>query len=152
MYICTVPQLDCQIWRAGCDDVCGSQFTSSLWSALCSLLGIQHVQTTAYHPEGNGMVECFNRHLKDTLRDHCTGSDWGDHLPWVMLGLRADTREDTANSPSQAVFCSAVCLPGQFSPGSELELTDFLNSMRATLSRAETVPSKCTIQRESTIV
>ena len=28
----------------------GAQFTSSLWAALCSNLGIQHMQTTAYHP------------------------------------------------------------------------------------------------------
>jgi transposase InsO family protein len=36
---------------------CGAQFTSSLWAALCSLLNIQHNQTTAYHPQSNGMVE-----------------------------------------------------------------------------------------------
>jgi transposase InsO family protein len=37
----------------------GAQFTSSLWAALCSLLNIQHNQTTAYHPQSNGMVERF---------------------------------------------------------------------------------------------
>jgi hypothetical protein len=35
----------------------GTQFTSSLRAALCSLLNIQHSQTTAYHPQSNGMVE-----------------------------------------------------------------------------------------------
>ena len=88
------------------------------------------------------MVKGFHHHLKDALRARCTGSDWVDHLPWVMLGLRADVREDTAISPSQAIFGSAVCLPSQFSPGSELDLNNFLNSMRVTLSRAETVPSR----------
>jgi hypothetical protein len=29
----------------------GTQFTSSLWAAICSLLNIQHNQTTAYHPQ-----------------------------------------------------------------------------------------------------
>ncbi len=28
----------------------GPQFTSALWSSLCSLLNISHTQTTAYHP------------------------------------------------------------------------------------------------------
>ncbi len=46
----------------------GAQFTSSLWAALCSLLNIQHNQTTAYHPQSNGMVEHFHRGLKDALR------------------------------------------------------------------------------------
>jgi transposase InsO family protein len=30
------------------------------------LLNIQHNQTTAYHPQSNGMVERFHRHLKDS--------------------------------------------------------------------------------------
>jgi hypothetical protein len=33
---------------------CRTQFTSSLWAALCSLLIIQHNQTTAYHPQSAG--------------------------------------------------------------------------------------------------
>ncbi len=39
----------------------GPQFASSLWSALCSLLNITHVQTTAYHPQANSTVERFHR-------------------------------------------------------------------------------------------
>jgi cleavage and polyadenylation specificity factor subunit 1 len=35
----------------------GPQFTSQLWAALCKLLSINHVQTTAYHPQANGLVE-----------------------------------------------------------------------------------------------
>ena len=82
----------------------GAQFTSAVWADLCQLLGTQHVQTTAYHPEGNGMVERFHRRLKDALRARCAGPDWMDHLPWVMLGIPAMPREDTAITPAQAVF------------------------------------------------
>ncbi len=46
----------------------GAQFTSSLWAALCSLLNIQHNQTTAYNPQSNGMIERFHGRLKDALR------------------------------------------------------------------------------------
>jgi hypothetical protein len=49
----------------------GTQFTSSLWDALCSLLNIQHSQMAAYHPQSIGMVDRFHRPLKDTLRAHC---------------------------------------------------------------------------------
>ena len=104
----------------------GAQFTSSLWAALCSNLGIQHVQTTAYHPQGNSLVEWFHRFLKNALRACCAGSSWADHLPWVMLGLQSAAHEDTAVSPSQAIFGSAVCLPGQLSQEPELALDDFL--------------------------
>jgi transposase InsO family protein len=62
----------------------GAQFTSSLWAALCSLLNIQHNQTTAYHPQSTGMVERFHRRLKDSLRVRCAAANWVDHLPWVL--------------------------------------------------------------------
>ena len=100
------------------------------------------MQTTAYHPEGNGLVERFHRCLKDALRARCAGPDWFNHLPWVMLGLRAATREDNTISPSQAVFGSTVCLPGQLSLESELDLNTFLTKMKATLSGTETVNSR----------
>jgi Integrase zinc binding domain/Integrase core domain len=34
----------------------GSQFTLALWDSLCNILGIRHVQTTAYHPQSHGLV------------------------------------------------------------------------------------------------
>ena len=46
------------------------------------------MQTTAYHPEGNGLVEGFHCRLMDALHACCTGSSWADNLPWVMLGLQ----------------------------------------------------------------
>jgi hypothetical protein len=46
----------------------GPQFTSNLWSQLCSMLNIAHRQTTPYHPESNGAVERLHRHLQDALR------------------------------------------------------------------------------------
>jgi transposase InsO family protein len=42
----------------------GTQFTSSLRAALCSLLNIQHSQTTAYHLQSNSMVEHFHCRLR----------------------------------------------------------------------------------------
>ena len=53
----------------------GRQFTSSLWSELSSLLGVAHNQTTAYHPQSNGLVERLHRTLKERLmsRSQATG-------------------------------------------------------------------------------
>jgi hypothetical protein len=82
----------------------GAQFTSSLWAALCGLLNIQHNQTTAYHLQSNGMVERFHRRLKDALRARCAAANLVDHLPWVLLGLRAAPREDDGSTPTQEVF------------------------------------------------
>jgi transposase InsO family protein len=106
----------------------GTQFTSSLWTALCSLLHIQHSQTTAYHPQSSGMVERFHRRLKDALLARCAAANWVDHLPWVLLGLRAAVREDNSFTPAQAVFGSPLILPGQFLDSPELPSKIFLSN------------------------
>lgn len=37
---------------------CSRQFTLS-WAALMQMLGAVCIQTTAYHPAANGLIECF---------------------------------------------------------------------------------------------
>lgn len=41
----------------------GAHFESHLWQDLMSFLDTAHNQTTAYHPQANGIVEHFHRHL-----------------------------------------------------------------------------------------
>jgi hypothetical protein len=74
----------------------GTQFTSALWSSTCTSLGIKHVLTTAYHPQSNGMVERVHRQFKDALCARGAGPAWHSHLPWVLLGLGAAPKEDSA--------------------------------------------------------
>ena len=40
---------------------------SHLMLDICDLLGIKKLNTTAYHPQCDGMVERFNRTLKNML-------------------------------------------------------------------------------------
>ncbi len=41
----------------------GRQFTSALWEGLCQNLQINHISTTAYHPQSNGLVERTHRQI-----------------------------------------------------------------------------------------
>jgi transposase InsO family protein len=92
----------------------GVQFTSSLWSAMCSMFTIRHVQTPAYHPQANGAIERLHRRLKDSLRARLASADWYHHLPWTMLALRAASRDDTSPSPAELLYGAQLVLPGQF--------------------------------------
>ncbi len=56
------------------------------------------------------MVERFHHRLKDALCARCATPNWVDHLPWVLLGLRAAAREDYGTTPAQAVFGSPLIL------------------------------------------
>jgi transposase InsO family protein len=91
----------------------GTQFTSAVWEALCKRLHIQHITTTAFHPCSNGMVERCHRQLKDVLPARSAANDWPDHLPWVLLGLRAAPKEDSAVSSADMVLGDPLVLPGQ---------------------------------------
>ena len=41
----------------------GAAFLSRLLKEICNLLGVKKINTTAYHPQTNGLTERFNRTL-----------------------------------------------------------------------------------------
>jgi hypothetical protein len=135
---CAAALLQGWIQRFGVPDIItsdrGPQFTSSLWASLCSLLSISHTQTTAYHPQSNGLVERFHRRLKDALRARAAGADWFLHLPWVLLGFRISRGEDSDFSPAEAVFGSQLILPGQFLSTPEPPSPNFLQEFQGVLA------------------
>ena len=57
------------------------------------------------------MVERLHRCLKNSLRAHQAAKTWPDVLPWVLLGLRANPREDDGLSAFEAVFGAVPVLP-----------------------------------------
>ena len=42
----------------------GTRFTSKVITAMCSLLGIEKIQTTPYHPQSNGSAERVHQMLQ----------------------------------------------------------------------------------------
>ena len=65
------------------------------------------------HPQSNGMVERVHRQLKDALHARGAGPAWHSHLPWVLLGLHATPKEDSAVSSAELVTGTPLVLPGQ---------------------------------------
>lgn len=45
----------------------GRQFESELFRELSEAMGSEHIRTTAYHPQANGLVERFHRSLKAAI-------------------------------------------------------------------------------------
>ncbi len=91
----------------------GTQFTSATWTSMCSRLGITHILTTAYHPQSNGMVERVHRQIKAALRARGAANTWHLHLPWVLMGLRAAPKENSAVSSAELVLGAPLKMPGQ---------------------------------------
>jgi transposase InsO family protein len=80
---------------------CGKNFTSELLRQVNEHLGMDHHRTTPYHPQTNGLVERFNRTLKDMIaklteeRD----DDWDELLPWSLACYRSTPSVVTGDTP-----------------------------------------------------
>ena len=107
----------------------GTQFTSDTWQQLCKRLGCRHVTTTAYHPQAYGMVERAHRQLKDALRAREAGAEWPDHLAWVLIGLRAASKESNCVSSAQLVFGQPLILPGELTDVQEATADNFITQL-----------------------
>ena len=92
----------------------GAQFTSALWGRMAELLGTKLHHTTAYHPQANGTVGRFHRHLKSALSARLFTPHWIDELPWVLLSIRTAPKEDLNASSAELVYSTPLIVPGDF--------------------------------------
>jgi len=68
---------------------------------------------TAYHPEGDGMVEQFNRILLQLLRSYTEKQEeWERYLPYVLFAYCTAVHTSTGVSPFEPMFgCSPIQNP-----------------------------------------
>ena len=79
----------------------GAAFLSRLLMEICELLGVEKLNTTAYHPQTDGLAERFNRTLTDMLAKKVEqgGRDWDVHFPFVLFAYCASLQVSTKESP-----------------------------------------------------
>ena len=121
----------------------GPQFISALWTDMSRLLGTHLHWTAAYHPQANGMVERFHRHLKSALRARLTGPNWMDELPWILLGIRTAPKEDLDCSSAELVFGAPLTVPGDFvhAPETPTDPTSVLPALRSRVGLLSPTPT-----------
>lgn len=105
----------------------GTNLLSNLMKETCSLLGIEKLNTTAYHPQCDGLTERFNRTLKTMIRKHAAtyGSQWDKYLHGLLWAYRNTPHESTGEKPSFLLYGMDCRTPTEavFLPTSELEPT-----------------------------
>lgn len=75
--------------------------------------GIKHTWTSAYHPQGNGMVERGHQPVVNALAKHThdTGRNWVDSLPAMLWADRTTVKSTTGMTPTRVIYGSEHILP-----------------------------------------
>ncbi|XP_075141564.1 uncharacterized protein LOC142217269 [Leptodactylus fuscus] len=84
----------------------GTQFMSALMQGLCKVTEVQHLVTSPYHPQTNGLCERFNGTLKQMLRMlvESHGPDWEPYLPHLLFAYREVPQASTGFSPFELLY------------------------------------------------
>ena len=121
----------------------GANFLSDILQEVYKLLGIKKVNTSAYHPQSDGLVERFNRTLTDMLAKTVdqSGRDWDKRIPYVLYAYRTSVQESTKESPFFLLYGRDGRLPTEAAltqPRTcyQVDIDDFKTDLVCNLSEA----------------
>ena len=88
-------------------------FTSSKLVKFCSDYNIILSHSTAYYPQGNGLVESSNKSLVKIVKKLLQGNKkaWHSQLKFALWANRVSTKKSIGTSPSQLVYGTDVVFP-----------------------------------------
>ena len=91
----------------------GTGFTSKVIQAMCSLLGIEKIRTTPYHPQSNGSAERVHQMLWRMIGklDPELRQKWPVHLGSVLIAYNTTRSLVTGFSPYYLMFGRRPRLP-----------------------------------------
>ena len=88
----------------------GRQFEAKLLKEVCQ---IQKSRTSPYHPQGDGLVERYNRTLLDMLATASKGNpnDWERYVRPVCFAYNTSVQSSTGYTPHYLMFGREARLP-----------------------------------------
>ena len=120
----------------------GRNFDSNLMHEIYDMMGIKKSRTTAYHPQGDGLVERQNRTLQQILSHFVADSpnDWDQWLDQAVFAYNTSVHESTGFSPYEIVFGHPARMPIEVELGvplyNPLNHSEYSQSLRKAIQNA----------------
>ena len=104
------------ICQHGCPQIIlsdrGTHFNNNTIKALTEKFKINHLLSTPYHPQMNGLVERFNRTLCESLaRQSLKNNDWDLYIAPTLFAYRTTKHSTTKMEPFFLVYGRSARLP-----------------------------------------
>ena len=109
--------VDCWVSGFGCPVILhsdkGTNFTSNLFKYMCKELGIDRNSTTAFHHQGNAMIERANQTIEESLTKYVGEhhNTWCKYTQLIMMAYRSSDHTVTKYSPYYLLFGASCALP-----------------------------------------
>lgn len=91
----------------------GTNFVGEILKETCNLLSIEKIETTAYHPQSNGIVERSHQTLMSHLKSFVDNDqrNWDKWLPYAMMVYRSTPHSTTKYTPYYLLHGREMRLP-----------------------------------------
>ena len=91
----------------------GANLLSTLMKEVSEVMGMRKINTTAYHPQADGLVENFNRTLQAMIAKSVDvfGTDWDEYLPHLLFAYRTKPHDSTGESPFYLLYGRDARIP-----------------------------------------
>ena len=91
----------------------GKNFLSKRVQEICDLFLVKKINTTAYHPQTDGLTERFNHTLCSMLAMYVSKHqrDWDRFIPFALFAYRTAVQESTKETPFYLIYGRDPCLP-----------------------------------------
>jgi hypothetical protein len=91
----------------------GRNFTCMFFREVCKILGIKKLNTTAYHPQANRVLERYHKTLAEGLSHYvnAAGNNWDNLVPFYHMAYRDTPHGVSKYSPFYLVHGREMILP-----------------------------------------
>jgi len=102
----------------------GQAFLSRVVKAVCEWFHIYKVNTTAYHPQCNGLTEHVNGQLCKLLASYCDAkqTDWDEYIDICLFAYRISKQDMIKESPIRLLYGRDANLPGDIAKWSSNDI------------------------------